>query len=183
MFAVFLGIVAYLVASSFVRRSLPTYEPSAIGPRPPGVDTVVSDTVTVDARDPTAWRFFDLDRGSVVSAPDTAGWDLAFRRFHIIASGGIVDLGKVAFDSVVSPPRGGFAANLTASDTLNPATADWYHYNFLSHLLESKDHLYVTRTADHRYAKFTILSYYCPGLAGGCFTLRYTYPLASIDER
>lgn len=54
-----------------------------------------------------------------------------------------------------------------ASDALNPATADWYHYNFLSHLLESRDHLYVTRTAENQYAKFAILSYYCPGLSGG----------------
>lgn len=100
-----------------------------------------------------------------------------------MTSGGIVDPGKVAFDSVVSAPRNGFVPNLVASDTLNPATADWYHYNFLSHLLESRDHLYVTRTAENQYGKFAILSYYCPGLSGGYITLRYTYPLVSSDER
>lgn len=65
VFTIFLGIVAYLVASSFVRKTLPTFEPSPIDPVLLGGDTVVSDTVTVDARDPTRWRFLDLDRRSV----------------------------------------------------------------------------------------------------------------------
>jgi hypothetical protein len=47
----------------------------------------------------------------------------------------------------------------------------------VSHLLQSKRHTYVARTPEGRFAKLAILSYYCPGLSAGCFTLRYSYPL------
>src|SRR2546430_4090217 len=45
------------------------------------------------------WRRFDFRRAGVV---DSGGWDIAFRRFHLITApgGGIVDLGAVPFDSV-----------------------------------------------------------------------------------
>jgi hypothetical protein len=183
VFTMFLGIVGYLVASSFVRRGLPTFEPSAIAPQPIDSDRIVSDTLTVDARDQSRWSYVDFDHRSVVLPPDTAGWDLAFRRFHVIASGGIADLGAVGFESVMHAPTDGFVPTRLASDTVNPAIDRWYDYSFLSHLLESKHHLYVVRTPEDRYAKFSILSYYCPGFSAGCVTLRFTYPLAPSEKR
>ena len=54
---------------------------------------------TVDATAPETWRRFSFALGSVVEDGAPA-WDLAFRRYAIIASpgGGILDLGEVRFD-------------------------------------------------------------------------------------
>ena len=49
----------------------------------------------------------------------------------------------------------------------------WYHYSLLTHLLESKEHVYVTRPGSPWSYKLQILSYYCPGLTAGCLTLRF----------
>lgn len=177
IFVLFVFAVAYLVGASFVRRTVPTFALTPAQPQLRTNGTARSDTVTVDARDPHRWRFFDFDRGSVIVPPDTVGWDLGFRRFHVIASAGILDMGKLPFDSLLRAPVDGYAANSLGTDTLNPAIKRWYAYDFLSHLLESREHTYVVRTLEGRYAKITILSYYCPGLTAGCVTLRYLYPL------
>ena len=62
--------------------------------------------LTVDGRgdEPV---LFDFSSGSVVESPDPLGWDLAFRRFTILANGGpdfagqggILDLGIASLDS------------------------------------------------------------------------------------
>ena len=51
----------------------------------------------------------------------------------------------------------------------------WYRYGWSSHLLTPKGDVYGVRTADGRYAKVTIVSYYCAGAQGGCLTIRYAY--------
>lgn len=175
--AVFLLVIAYLVAGSLTRRSLPTFGPSPIEARvvPPGA--VVIDTITVDATDASAWRFFDFDQRSVVYPPDTVGWDLAIRRFRILASDGVSDLGQLDFGAADQVPGTGHARNVATGDTVNPAIERWYRYSFFSHLLEPKGHVYAVRTPDLRFAKLEILSYYCPGLQAGCLTFRYMYPV------
>lgn len=178
-FALFLTVIAYVLASSLVRPEVRTYDPSpprATAPRSGGVAT---DTITVDATDQAAWRFVDLDRGSVVVPPDTAGWELAFRRHTMIASGGAADLGAVAYDDVVRAPPGPFTPTVARSDTSNAVLERWYRYRLLTHLLEPNGHVYAISTPDGRYAKLEILSYYCPGPRAGCPTLRYTIPLAA----
>lgn len=176
VFALFLAAIIYIVASSVSRREAPTFSPSPIAPRPIG-DTSIIDTITVDARDAQRWAYVDFDRRSVVLPPDTAGWDIAVRRFHILAGDAIADLGKVAFDSVSEAPDSGFVANSTRGNTLNPAIQKWYAYSMLTHLLEPNGRVYAVRTRDGRYARLEILSYYCEGLKAGCFTFRYAYPL------
>lgn len=174
IFALFLTAIVYIVASSVSRRDAPTYAPTPIAPQV-AVTALVMDTITVDARDAQRWAFVDFDRQSVVLPPDTAGWDLAIRRFHIIASDAIADLGEVPFDSVREAPESGFVANTTRGDTLNPATRKWYAYSMLTHLLEPNGHVYALRTREGLYAKLEMLSYYCEGLKAGCLTFRYAY--------
>ena len=174
----FLGAVVYIIAASLTRREQPTYEPSPIQPREVPVGSTVVDTLTVDARHERAWRFVDFDRRTEIMPPDTAGWDVAVRRFHIIGADGIVDLGQRPFAAVV-PPATGYQPNRFASDTTNPAIARWYSYSFMSHLLEPNGHVYAARTRDGGYAVIEILSYYCPGLSAGCVTLRYRYPVTA----
>ena len=129
--------------------------------------------MTIDAGDENGWRFFDFDRGAVIVPPDTAGWDLAVRRFRIVPSGAIADVGAVPFDSVTAAPDSGYVASRFGRDTSNAATEHWYAYSYISHLLSPRGEVYVVRTREGRYAKFQVLSYYCPGPTPGCMTIRY----------
>jgi hypothetical protein len=160
-FAVFLVAMGYLVAASLTRRSAPTFTPAA---------EARGDTLTIDATDGDRWRYASLARGRVLSPGDTAGWDVAVRRYNLIANGDVVDLGPARFDTV-GGVRGEPEANTST-------VGRWYRYSLLTHLLEPTDHVYVVRTTAGRLFKLEILSYYCPGLTAGCMTLRYQ-PLAS----
>ena len=140
-FGLFLAVLVYAIASSLTRRSAPVFSPSPVAV-PLGHGTG-PDTVTVLAQDEQAWHYLDLDRAMVLSAGDSAGWDLAIRRFHIRTATPPGDLGK------------------------------WYTYGMFSHLLESVGTHYPVRTSGGRIASVEVLGYYCPGLEAGCVTLRY----------
>ena len=177
-----------LVAVAYVAHSLRRPAPAAYPPTQPRSHDVGDSLVgpvryTIDASSPDQWRYFDFSRGSEVSRADPLSWDLAFRRFHIIANGGsgfagragIVDLGVVAFDSVREAPLAGYVQTATGRDTTNAAIARWYDYGLTSHVLKPKPHVWVVRTADGRYARLRIVSYYCPGARAGCITFNYVY--------
>ena len=160
-FGVFLVVMGYLVAASFTRRTAPAFAP---GPEARG------DTLTVDATDGQRWQYVSLTRGRVLSAPDTGAWEIAVRRYNVIANGDAIDLGRAAFDSVRDLPAAASEANSSAIPKL-------YRYNLLTHLLETNGHVYAVRAAGGPPYKVQILSYYCPGLTAGCMTLRFA-PLA-----
>jgi HmuY protein len=148
---------------------------------------------TLEARAPEQWTFFDFSRGSVVEVPHQFGveWDLAFQRHKILANGGatnpkgraaILNLGAVGFDKALEAPAEGYIEDTIASInpetiiTENLAIKAWYHYNFLTHVLQPKPNVYAIRTADGKYAKMRLVSYYCDGgQASGCFTIEYVY--------
>jgi HmuY protein len=148
---------------------------------------------TLEARASEQWTFFDSSRGSVVEVPHQFGvdWDLAFQRHKILANGAatnpkgrgaILNLGEVAFDEVLEAPPEGYVEDTIASInpeaiiTENLAIKAWYHYNFLTHILRPRPNVYAIRTADGKYAKMRIVSYYCDGgQASGCFTIEYVY--------
>lgn len=178
---VFALLMATFVVGALRRPEMHAMTITPANPVPVG-DTLVGPVVyTLDATDPDAWRFFDFSRNSVVDRPGPLEWDLAVRRFHIIANGGpgfagrggIVDLGPVTFDSVATLPDTGYVAN--RPDSSNAGVGKWYSYGWSSHLLTPKGHPYGVRTADGRYAKFEIVSYYCGEVQGGCLSIRYLY--------
>lgn len=172
-FGVFLALLGLLLVSSLSRRQAPAFSPrEAVTPRGDGQGP---DTLTVDASESGQWRFVDLDRGRVLAPPDTAGWDLAFRRFHVLASGAIADAGAIQFDRLARPPDSGYITNTLDTDSTNTAIHRWYSYSMLSHLLVPRGRLYVVRTSEGRFAKLELISYYCPGLRAGCLTFRYGF--------
>jgi hypothetical protein len=192
-FALFLVTIGYAVAASFARPSVTIFEPSPIktpvANGDPGVggpithDAVTGSepttaVITIDATDDVTWRYLDLDRGTVVIPPDTAGWDVGFRRHTIIVAAGAVDAGEVPWDSVTRAPAGAYPVASRGADAGHPAMRRWYRYRMLTHVLEPKHNVYVIRTAAGEYAKLQILSYYCPGPRAGCPTVRYTLPIA-----
>src|SRR2546428_796867 len=104
--AAFLLLVAALLIGSFTKPELPPYRLSVPLPTRVGDSLVGPATYTLDAAATDRWRAFDFARNAVVDLP--GAWDIAFRRFHLIAAdgAGILDLGPVPFDSVrgVPPP-------------------------------------------------------------------------------
>ncbi len=171
------------VASS-LRRSTPLtwYPVSVVDPQEVGDRLVGPSVFTVDGRG-DGLTFFDFSTGSVVESPDPLGWDLAFRRFTILANGGpdfagqggILDLGITSLDSLTAVPTSGYAVNTPGPEVKNAATTEWYDYSWTSHVLSPKPNVFAVRTADGRYAVFQILSYYCPAAQAGCTTIRYRY--------
>ena len=167
-------LIASLVIGSLTTPEFPTYTPTMPHPAVVGDSLVGPASYTLDASSTDHWRRFDFRRNAVV---DSGGWDIAFRRFHLITApgGGLVDLGSVPFDSVQDLPPGGYLPNTDASDTTNPGVGKWYGYSMLSHLLTSKHHIYGLRTAGGRYAKLELLAYYCKEVGTACLTFRYAY--------
>tara|TARA_B100001167_G_scaffold47136_1_gene27184 strand:+ start:218 stop:781 length:564 start_codon:yes stop_codon:yes gene_type:complete len=167
--------------TSLERPEVPTFTPTVAAAAEVGTEQDAR-TVTVDASDSEVWRFFDFSRGSVVEAPGEEEWDIAFRRFQIIANGGrgmegqagATSLEDMTFESVSSVPETGYVM-AERNDSVNAVLEDWYNYSFTSHLLEPKPIVYAIRTADGRYAKLEILGYYCVGVLPGCTTFRYVY--------
>lgn len=184
---VLLATVA-LLAATFVVGSLrrpqpPSFAPGGPPPREVGDSLVEPRVYTVDARDEREWRWFDFSRGAVVESPAGGDWDLAFRRHDILVNGGegfpgeggAIALEGVGFDALGEAPQSGYLGSVAGRDSSSTVFEDWYDYGFTSHLLEPKPAVYAIRTADGRYAKLQILSYYCPEAVSGCVTFRYAY--------
>lgn len=107
-FAAFLTAIVVIVAASLVPRKVTEFAPT-----PPGAPSggPGPDTVTMDAADEGHWRFYSFRRG-VLSPPDTADWDLGFRRHHVIASGSVADAGaNPSFEAVAAAGVADASAN------------------------------------------------------------------------
>ncbi len=174
-FGIFVVALLYVVVSSLTSRTAPMFDPSPVGGTPERVGRTLVDTVTIDARKSDTWTFFDFERAEVLQLSDTAGWDLAFRRFNVMSSGELADLGAVEFESVAAAPLTGYTSPVVGADTVNTAVGRWYRYSILSHLLRPTEHVYVLRTEEGAFAKFELVSYYCTGMVAGCVTFRYVY--------
>jgi hypothetical protein len=172
-----LGLAIVLVALTLQTPAVPTYAPTPPETREAGPGLVGPVLYTVDATAPDAWRYFSFRLGSIVEAPSPRGWDLAFRRYSIIAGDGvgIRDLGEARLEDVRTVPTTGYVGNEGRGEPRNLAIASWYRYGFFSHVLSPKPHVWALRTADGRYAKLEMVGYYCPGARPGCPTFRYVY--------
>ncbi len=174
--AAIVAMAVTLVALTLRQPDVPTYPPTELAPKDAGRALIGPILYTVDATTPEAWRHFSFRYGSVVDRAGPRDWDLAFRRYAIIAgAGGIRDLGEVRFDDVRTVPTTAYQPNEGGGEPRNPAIAGWYRYGFFSHVLTPKPHVWAVRTADGRYAKLQIVGYYCPGPQPGCLTFRYVY--------
>jgi hypothetical protein len=181
--AVVVVVAVTLVALTLRQPDVPTFAPTPPAPRDAGRALVGPIVYTVDATSGERWQHFSFRLGAVVDDSGPTGWDLAFRRYQIIANGGpgflghagVLDLGPVRFDAVQTAPAEGYRVNDGGVDPRNPAIAGWYRYGFFSHVLDPKPHVWAVRTTDGRYAKLEILGYYCPNSQPGCVTFRYVY--------
>jgi hypothetical protein len=175
LFGAFLAAMVYLVAASLTRREAPVFPVSPLQRVRSANWKLVGDTITVDATDGDRWQYLSLERGRVLSPPDTAGWELAVQRYRVIApaTGAIADGGVEPFERAHVPADTSFVSTTGTSQLENDAIKHWYRYNLLTHLLEPNGHLYVARAANGKLWKLAVVSYYCPKLQAGCLTLRY----------
>ncbi|GMR13323.1 MAG: hypothetical protein BMS9Abin29_1528 [Gemmatimonadota bacterium] len=178
---VVIGAAAAFVGASLRRPQLDMFHPTPAVPSEAGSELIGPLVYTADATG-EGWSYFDFSQGSTVDEPGGTNWDLAFRRHSIIVNGGPGFAGhggvleaKVPFDSVTTAPPTGYVANRVRGDTVNAVTQDWYDYSWMSHILRPKPATYVVRTADGKYAKLELVSYYCPAAVAGCVTFRYVF--------
>lgn len=173
----FLAGAVWMVAASLDRPSPPVFPPA---------DTVQHDgdvrRVTLDARHPERWIYLDFEGDSLVATRGAEGWDLGVRRFHVILNGGpgfsgeaaAADLGDRRLQAVEHVPDDGLVATgLQGEEPRHPLLAEWYRYDFFSHLLVARPRTYGVRTAEGGFVALRFLSYYCPGPEAGCLTVAY----------
>ena len=176
-------VAAILVAFTLRPSDVSMYAPTPPAPREVGRARIGPVLYTVDATSPSEWCYFSFRLGSVIDHPGPKDWDLAFRRYQIIANGGqefagqggIADLGEMELANVKTAPAAGYRPSEGGTDPRNPAIAGWYDYGYFSHVLTPKRHVWAIRTADGRYAKLELISYYCPRSQPGCVSFRYVY--------
>src|ERR1041384_5847566 len=99
------------------------------------------------ARRATEWRFFSFARG-LLTAPDTAGWDLGMRRYHLIVAGTAAEIDTGSFETLTATPTAAYESTSYGRDTVNRAIARWYRYDMFSHLLHPKRAVYVVKNRD-----------------------------------
>jgi hypothetical protein len=187
------GIVALavvFVAVTLHRPEPETHLPSPVLPMLPADSATPApggvQLRTVDASNPDRWRLFSLRAGAVLETAGPTDWDLAFRRFQVIANGGrgfagqaaVADLGErdfdaVGLDAIRAVPPEDLEETRVRSDSVHPVLQGWYDYSFLSHLLSPAPRVYAVRTVDGGWAKLQFTGYYCPGPVPGCVTFRY----------
>lgn len=118
-----------------------------------------------------AYTFFSLRTGQVVASSDSAstGWDLGFKGSTIIVNGGTSGPGNGAaqvvegiFSEVMEAPEGGWAQDSADAYAIPTGSGNgWYNYNFATQVLSPiPGRVLMIRTADGRYAKVSMISYY-----------------------
>lgn len=130
--------------------------------------------VTIDARSYTKWVYYRFSRGVVRPRyVSSLNWDLAFKRYHIIANGGsanlaaqggILDYGNGDLSAIHAIPVHGYVPDTPTPDgrdSENLAIRHWYLYDYGTHVLTPKPDVYLVRTPDQHYYGLRILSYYC----------------------
>ncbi|MGB0650558.1 MAG: HmuY family protein [Rhodothermales bacterium] len=118
-----------------------------------------------------AFSFFSLRTGQIVASTDSAstGWDLGFKGSTIIVNGGTSGPGNGAaqivddiFGDVMNAPENGWIQDSADAYAIPTGSGNgWYNYNFATQVLSPiPGRVILVRTADGRYAKVSMISYY-----------------------
>lgn len=112
------------------------------------------------------FKLFSFATGAAVANTDSAtnNWDIAFRGTTIIVNSGTSGPGTAAaqvvegiFDEFITAPNAGYLQDNKNTPTY--AISDWY--NYANQIITPKaGKVIIVKTAQSKYAKFEILSYY-----------------------
>ncbi len=113
--------------------------------------------------------YFSLRINSVVQDSASTDWDMAFQGTTIFINGGIsgpgeggVLVSEALFEEVTEAPTSGYVTDSATGLAIPTGSGGgWYNYNPASMLITPiPGRILVVRTADGRFAKVRILSYY-----------------------
>lgn len=118
----------------------------------------------------TATVYFSLATGAAVTGADTASatkWDLKFKSTSIFVNGGTSGTGTAqaqvvssTFETLTTAPSDGYKSDATSA----PAISGWYTYTATTEpqhaILTVPGKIFVIKTADGKYAKVEMISYY-----------------------
>jgi len=155
------------------------------------------------------WIYFSFKDAKEVVIEDyqsSNDWDIAFNRYNVRtnsgesgnALGGAYDVGKVDFASVTLAPETGY----TVDDTIQIVAAftgqgvEWMtstgndvfkgvidmEYGNQGPSYIANDHIYIIKTADGKYAKLWIKSYYNDAGESGFINFKYHYQSAVSND-
>jgi hypothetical protein len=139
---------------------------------PTGATATRVNNIVADTGNTGNYTFFSLRTNSVIPSADSAttNWDVAFRSTSILVNSGTSGPGvggaivlTQAFSDVTEAPASGYAADNAPTSYAIPTGSGngWYNYNFTTMLISPiAGKTLVLKTADGKYAKMEILSYY-----------------------
>lgn len=143
---------------------------------------------TIDATDGTRWIWFDLETRAQIEVTDpleSDEWDLGFSRYNIAINGGASGKGGMdafalpdtALADVTDVPSGAWVTDLPDSDDQGDdpdyALADWYDYDFMTHVLTPFPLVYVVRTVEGNAFALQIVGYYDEAGSSGWMQVRH----------
>lgn len=195
--AFFMSLLAMVTFSSCSDEDDPTNEPSTEDLE---VKQVTLSRKTAYGND---WIYFSLSKGKELTGIDETNresnneWDLAFNRYNVRTNsglsgkgkGGALDSGKTEMDEVAEVPAGTFVIDemgkITSRFTgngveeiespLNKKLGEAIKFQGPPPSYTPNDHVYIIRTADGKYAKIQIESFYNDEGKSGFVTFKYVY--------
>ena len=162
---------------------------------------IESRTFEINSSSSTAWKYFSFEKNDTVTITNpltSAGWDLAFQRYRIKTNGGMsgsgmgsaansYKKGQTAFDGLtVVSDTASFTVDASvqiavqqgyATYIINPELYTWFAIELAAQgtQIVPSDFIYFVRTADGKYAKMWVKSYYSATNASGHVTIQYKY--------
>jgi hypothetical protein len=141
-------------------------------------DTVIGFSATGRPIGSGRFTYFSLRENRIITNADTLTnkWDIAFREFFIKINGGTSATGggnaaaiiaNSTFEAYTAIPANetGWLQDNAPAFAINPAPGGWYTYNTTTFIaLPIPGKIFVLRTADGRYAKMEITSFYRNGV-------------------
>jgi hypothetical protein len=139
------------------------------------------------------YTLFSFSTGNTVSITDSATtkWDIGFRSTSVIINGGTSGPGNAGviikssvFDDIKEADASGYIQDNGAVLAIPTGSGNgWYNYDGATNIISPiAGKVFVVRTADNKYAKFEIISYYKDAPAqpdansvSRYYTFRYVY--------
>lgn len=152
-----------------------------------------SATSTGQPTTPRHHAFYNLATGKEVPYTDSAStkWDIAVRGTDILVNGGTSGPGKGSaqvvdglFTELAEAPAAGYKQDAATAKAIPKGTGKgWYNYNSTTHIITPiAGKVIMLQTADGKYAKMEVVSYYKDAPAtpttatpSGYYTFRYMY--------
>ncbi len=127
----------------------------------------------LDGSSKDQWGGFDFDGNRALGHGDLAtdgSWDIAVKRTSIKVNAPAVKILLIkdqSFESITAAPVEGYVSDQSPSDPTKESSGfafhqgeSWYSYNPATHVVTSRDQVYILQSSDGRFFKLKILDYY-----------------------